>query len=100
MGDMADYVLDQVIDQWCGMDDGLCSGDEESEDLNKLVDINYEDLEYATGKAWLVRFANNKTSWFPKSRCALRVEDKVISIPIWLCLAKGEKEFDLKEFKT
>jgi hypothetical protein len=65
-----------------------------AEDYFYDIDFGYTDEEYeqpydevvtTTDKAWQIR-CGDEVAWIPKSPCELRREDKIVLIPMWLCI--------------
>lgn len=52
------------------------------------VIIAYERVVWGTDNAWKVE-VDGEEYWFPKSQCAIDVEDKRIVAPRWLAREKG-----------
>ena len=80
MGDMADWSTDQ----W----DNFIDGDW-GPSGNEPVVIPYFGYVRETEKAWLLEMEDHEMHWFPKSRCALDIDDKTIIVPSWLAIEKG-----------
>jgi len=100
MGDMADQALERgLCDNYEFRDhvDDLDKYDNVEEhdyvgEGNEIKKVDFEFLSRESNKAWLIRFSNNRQSWFPKSRCVVDYKNKTILVPKWLVGRKAESE--------
>ena len=58
-------------------------------DDDKILTIKYSSIKAQTGKAYLIMFPDNTSSWLPKSQIKLKTKTNEIKIPKWLAREKG-----------
>ena len=79
MGDMADGHLGLLWDL----------DDETFDQGQEPIYIPYQEVLTSSDKAWFLLLEDGRGSWFPKSKCRLRVKACEVECPAWLAVAKG-----------
>jgi len=51
-------------------------------------EYTFDELIRETELSWLLKMGDDEI-WFPKSKCELDENDKIIVVPEWLAIEKG-----------
>jgi len=55
---------------------------------DEMVEVDFDGLIRETEMAWLFRI-DRQAIWFPKSRCEVDEDEKVVYVPEWLAIEEG-----------
>ena len=105
MGEEADFLIDQGIDDLLRDDDemSLSGGGIPS---NATYTVPYSEILAETDKAVLIQLADLQIRkdefisdewWLPKSRCEINKKKKQITLPLWLFKIKVKEYKNKKE---